>query len=348
MDDKKAKEGNKSNVIVLTIIAIVTVVIVTVGATFAYLANSMDSEGTSKIDVKTNGGNDLLLMNPGEDIVLEATVENFGEDDSDLVNTSVTSQVFYQTTQDTLQTVTYKVSVEVTGGDNEFEYTSGDCYNYVESAVQTIQSETYNYCINSVHGLWGTMNGTNYNCFDSTIGSPIGGNSKYTTELGNQNGGPLSNELLCNSNNKVWIEDREKPEITIDLYKGDKNIAEEDCESGVCINVSTGEATGENAVSCNNNPETRWVEDIYEGICYKLAMKDETYAAHADITMLGYDTDGSIVLLGNEQIQAINNASATNQYKPVITLINYNHLQIINGKKSFLARLKFERTDIEP
>jgi hypothetical protein len=128
--EMKKEHTGRDNVLVLTVIAIVTMVIVVVGATFAYLASNVGAGDDSNIQASTQGSSDLLLFNAGEDINIVATNDNFSAVSGNLVGTSDAS-VLLKTTSETAVTYNYKVSLAVS--HNDFEYSSGACYTRTEA-----------------------------------------------------------------------------------------------------------------------------------------------------------------------------------------------------------------------
>ena len=135
MKEKEYKD-NRGNVVLLTVIAIVTMVIVLVGATFAYLASNIEGSKSANINATTNAGSDLFLITPGSDLTLTANEVNF-YDGAGSLSVNSTATVLFQTTNTATDGVTknYEVKLEVIA--NNFEYTSGLCYNKPSAADES-------------------------------------------------------------------------------------------------------------------------------------------------------------------------------------------------------------------
>ena len=123
------ENSKKSNVVLLTVIAIVTMLVVVIGATFAYLASQVDGKGNSNINVTTNVSSDLFLIDAGSPIEIVANTENFGKDQAaageDLSAESLGS-ITFTTNSDTESKRKYKIDLNIS--QNDMEYTSGTCY----------------------------------------------------------------------------------------------------------------------------------------------------------------------------------------------------------------------------
>ena len=106
------ENSKKSNVVLLTVIAIVTMLVVVIGATFAYLASQVDGKGNSNINVTTNVSSDLFLIDAGAPIEIVANTENFGKDQAaageDLSAESLGS-ITFTTNSDTESKRKYKI-----------------------------------------------------------------------------------------------------------------------------------------------------------------------------------------------------------------------------------------------
>ena len=319
MKEEKYRD-NRGNVVLLTVIAIVTMVIVLVGATFAYLASNIDGSRSANINATTNAGSDLFLITPGVDLSLTANETNFGPDNTNL-SVNSTATILFQTTNTATTGVTknYEVKLEVVA--NNFEYTSGKCYQKPTGSDTILEGVTSkNNCTGT--NMWAT-DGTSYACYERpTAGfAPVLGSS-YT------------NQLSCLSRSSyIWAPD-EVAELVIDLYKNDPAItAESSCtQVGACVNNKR-EITG---ATTEGTCDGTWLPNIWEdGICYHLeTAKDITKAPSESV----------VQLIDNVAITAkstVNNGTTTDYYKPVVTFINFDHNQIINGQKNFGASLTF-------
>lgn len=313
-------EGNgRSNVILLTVIAIVTMIIVVVGATFAYLASSVDSDDVANINATTNASSDLLLFNAGQDIELLATIENFSDEDPSLSDT-VNADVFLQTKNP--DGVTYNYGVYLTVPQNDFEYTSGTCYAKAEKAPVAASAEE---CLaNNPTNIWATEDGESYAC--------------YTTSQA-ITGPAYNNELACLAGSRYMWSPLEAAELVIDLYRSDDSIEEEAaCTSvGVCVDNKRSIVEADNESACTSVSTNTWLPNIYsEGVCYGVVKT-------ADLTTVVTNEDAKLSLIDSVAISADANAGTAHYYKAVVTLINHNHNQIVNGNKKFNGYLHFER-----
>jgi len=313
-------EGNgRSNVILLTVIAIVTMIIVVVGATFAYLASSVDSDDVSNINAVTNAGSDLLLFNAGSDIELLATIENFSDEDPSLSNT-VNADVVLQTKS--TEGVTYNYGVYLTVPQNDFEYTSGTCY--AKSEVAVVAGSAEECASNNASNIWATEDGESHACY--TASTPIAGVA-------------YNNQLACLAGSRYMWSPLDAAELVIDLYRNDESLTEEAaCTSaGVCVDNKRGIVEASDASSCTAAASTNtWLPNIYEdGMCYSVVKT-------ADLTTVVTNEDTKLSLIDSVAISATNGGTA-HYYKGVVTLINHNHNQIVNGNKKFNGFLHFER-----
>ena len=319
MEEIKKESTGSGNVILLTVIAIVTMIIVVIGATFAYLASSVQDGDQSNINATTEGGSDLLIMNAGEDVNLLANVENFHETAGNLSG-EMDASVILQTTNS--QTVSYDYRVFLSIPHNDFEYSSGKCY--VKPASGTVVAESAQACRESGN-VWATQNGSTYECY----GNPSDvANTFYT------------NEVTCLSNKDYIWATSDVAELVIDLYQSTGGAQEPaTCiASGVCVDSSRNIVSGANTENaCTTASETNtWLPNIYDdGICYN-AVKT------ADITTLTTEDGFELSLLDKVTISATD-GSAGHYYKAMVTLINFGHNQIVNGNKSFNGILNFER-----
>lgn len=290
----KNDNNNKKNMILLTIIAVVTMIVVVVGATFAYLASMVTDQANSNINVSTNVGSDLFLINPGTDLTLQANTTNFDENlaGSTLSNSSIAS-VVYSTTSEVENTINYKIQLVIES--NDFEYSSGKCYN--ASSEDPYDESSYETCTGS--GLvWGiTDSDKTYKCYNP--GTEVT-NSFY------------NNEIACLSKkNSLWAK-KKTPELIFELYKNDDSVTTQaDCTSASGI----------------------WLTD--DNMCLTLlTSKDVTEA---------YPVGGELTVdLLEEPIEiSATNGTTTHYYQPIITLVNFEHNQIVNGSKNFKGKLEF-------
>ena len=310
---KEEREDSRKNVILLTVIAIATMIVVLVGATFAYLASQVHSEDQANIEAATNAGNDMFLINAGGDMDIYADIDNFYSGSGNQVD-NTESTVTLQTASTTGVTYNYNAYVSVT--TNNFEYTSGVCYRKATEVAGVTDKDE---CTGNGNSWAKTSAG--YACFSGT--SEVVDGSFSNNSVG----------CLTDVRN-MWIEE-EAAELVIDLYKVDSSITTEGActATGLCVNklhtVVSGVTTQSGCTGTNI-----WVPSKFmDGMCYKTA-------AAADLTTKASGTDVS--LLQNVSISATNETK-TDYYFAEVTLINYNHNQIVNGNKNFSAQLTFER-----
>lgn len=321
MKETKGEGNGRSNVILLTVIAIVTMIIVVVGATFAYLASSVGSGDTANVNATTNAGSDLLLFNAGEDISIEANLENFYDGAGNLTG-SVDAHVSLQTNN--TSEVTYNYGVYITVPQNDFEYSSGTCYT--KPAGSTIEAEDAAACLeNNSTNIWATVDGSSYACY--------GAANKVADTF-------YTNEVACLTNKANMWSPAEAAELVIDLYRNNDDLTEETaCTSaGVCVdnmrNIVEG-ATDQNACRTASSSNT-WLPNIYEdSVCYSVVKT-------ADLTTVTTNDSTKLSLIDNVAISATDGGEE-HYYKGIVTLINHSHNQIINGNKMFNGILHFER-----
>lgn len=318
MEEVRKETNNKGNVILLTVIAIVTMIIVLVGATFAYLASSVADEDSANINATTSGGSDMFLINAGSDIEIFANVDNFYEGAGD-ISDSVDASVTLQTTSSSNISYNYKVYLDVK--NNDFEYTSGTCYRKDAAPIGGVTTKQA--CAdNNATNIWATTDGTAFACYGTGL-------SVVTGALNN-------NEIGClTSPSNIWAPD-EVAELVLDLYKSDSSITTQAaCElTGICVDKLHNATSATTASACNTDPNNTWVPSIYENnICYKTIQ-------NKDLTVSGVEV---ISLLDNQTITANNSTKGEDYYKATVKLINYGHNQVANGDKTFNGILTFER-----
>ncbi|MBE6155459.1 MAG: hypothetical protein E7164_01730 [Firmicutes bacterium] len=321
MREIKKEADGRGNVILLTVIAIVTMIIVVVGATFAYLASSVQSGDISNINATTEGGSDLLLINAGEDLSLVANLDNFNETAGNLTG-QVDANVLLQTNNK--NEVTYDYRVYLTVPNNDFEYTSGMCY--VKPATDAIVVDNQEDCLaDSSSNVWATVDGTGFACYASPTQVV---NAFYT------------NEITCLSNpNYMWSQSN-IAELVLDLYQSTgESVEKATCEAqGVCVsNTRTIVGGVTTSADCkSNNPNNTWLPNISEnGLCYGVIKT-------ADLTTLTTTEGTNLSLIDSVSIKATD-GQTKHYYKGIVTLINFGHNQIVNGNKAFNGSLNFER-----
>lgn len=322
MKEIKNEEASRGNVILLTVIAIVTMIIVVVGATFAYLANSVSPGDSVNINATTNAGSDLLLFNAGEDIDIYADETNFGMEDGNMVR-EFNASVQLQTSSTTERSYTYRVALTIP--QNDFEYTSGTCYKKPAGATVTADSKEACKAANATN-IWATADGETYACYGTA--EPLY-DAFYT------------NEVACLTNTANIWELTESAELVLDLYRSVDGVAgESTCVSdGVCVdslrNIVSSATSASACTSADSN--NTWLPNIYEeGICYKV---DKAVDLTTKLTVDGEP----YVLYDTVTITAVDGGTK-HSYKGIVTLINYGHNQLVNGNKHFNGMLNFENT----
>ena len=325
------EEKNKSNVVVLTVIAIATMIVVVIGATFAYLANSVQTGDTAEIQATTEGTSDLLLIEAGSAVEMTANFDNFGEDMGDMSRT-IYSSVVLQTKNASAKTYYYDVYLEVP--TNDFDYTSGACYT-----VGTKSNEgSYEACQASGK-LWAKTSGNaTYSCYN-------------TSELVNHDFYSNNAASCLTEPTYMWAQN-DIAEIAIDIYKGvDQDVVS--CPSykngGVCVDAKRN-ILGSITAKADCVGDNRWLANSYEeNVCYVPEKSFDITKVKTDADMgesfpIFVDESSTGGVNAGESITAPSGSSAANNYKTVITLINLKHNQIDNGNKTFKGLLNFKVT----
>ena len=115
-------DSNKS-IIVLTIIAVCTMIVTLVGATFAYLANDVQNEVKANLDINTSSSeSDVFLLNAGDALSIYADESNFYKNAGNIATLS-DSSVTLSTSRK--EKVTFKYNILLSTTYNNFEYTKG-------------------------------------------------------------------------------------------------------------------------------------------------------------------------------------------------------------------------------
>ncbi|MBQ6840964.1 MAG: hypothetical protein IJO63_02460 [Bacilli bacterium] len=324
MEEIKKESNGRGNVILLTVIAIVTMIIVVIGATFAYLASSVQDSDTSNINAATNAGSDLLMMNAGDDVEIVANLENFYEGAGNLTGMVGAS---VQLSTSSTEEVTYDYRVYLTIPHNDFEYSSGTCYT--KNVDANVVADSYDACMeNSESNVWATLDGIGYACY--------GPSEKVANEY-------YSNELTCLSSSANMWAPANTAELVFDLYQSVDGVTDADAclTAGVCVSNTREVIPGlTNQTACvpDESSTNTWLANIYdssEGICYEVVKT-------ADLTELTTTDEKGYSLIDNASISATN-GTARHYYRGIVTLINFGHNQIVNGNKTFNGVLNFER-----
>lgn len=313
------ENSKKSNVVLLTVIAIVTMLVVVIGATFAYLASQVDGKVNSNINVTTNVSSDLFLIDAGAPIEIVANTENFGKDQAaageDLSAESLGS-ITFTTNSDTESKRKYKIDLNIS--QNDMEYTSGTCY--VKTDTVEVEKENCN-----GENIWAT-DGKAEKCYAK-------GNAVSRTDY-------LDNMYSCTASDMYIWETREDAELVLDFYKVDNTKTSETCNTGKCYDPNRQVVDGiTSEAACDGN--NRWVADYFNATNNKCYVLQNTY----DIT----NSQGTLNLVDNVEMTTSKTIGKVNDYYMArVTLINYMHNQIQNGSKKFMASLEYSQIISEP
>ncbi len=325
MDTKNEKDNN---VILLIVIAIATMVIVVVGATFAYLGSVVENEASANINGHVGDAGDLFQFDSGDNLTLNVTQDNFGVNMTDPFDSTEISVSL--TTGKEKVTHEYEISLNVE--ENNFEYTSGKCY-LKNNAQKENTYNTFASCVGS-NKAWGiSYEDETYACYDLE-----------NSELANLNG--LDNsEISCMTQaNTVWVKEQ-VPELVLDLYAKNDALTEDECiggagtsSKGVCVKYDgTIDSSIKSESSCTSNG--MWVANIYENNkCYNLIKRvDITEKAPKD----------KVTVLDNGTIATTKDKNSTNYYIAGIRMVNLNHNQNVNTEKSFKGSITIAAKNIE-
>ena len=111
---------NKKNTILLTVIAVATLLVAVVGATFAYFTAQGGTTAQTPVNVTTAQTSNGSFQTSGA-ITINANQENFGQDAGDQVG-SATGTVTYTASSTAASDFCYTVTLDITA--NNFEYTT--------------------------------------------------------------------------------------------------------------------------------------------------------------------------------------------------------------------------------
>ena len=111
---------NKKNTILLTVIAVATLLVAVVGATFAYFTAQGGTTAQTPVNVTTAQTSNGSFSTSGA-ITINATQENFGQGKGNQVGTA-TGTVTYTASSTAASNFCYTVGLQVTA--NNFEYTT--------------------------------------------------------------------------------------------------------------------------------------------------------------------------------------------------------------------------------
>lgn len=111
---------NRKNTILLTVIAVATLLVAVVGATFAYFTAQGGTTAQTPVNVTTAQTSNGSFSTSGA-ITINATQENFGQDDGDQTG-QATGTVAYTASSTAASDFCYTVTLDITA--NTFEYTT--------------------------------------------------------------------------------------------------------------------------------------------------------------------------------------------------------------------------------
>ena len=111
---------NRKNTILLTVIAVATLLVAVVGATFAYFTAQGDREVQTPVNVNTAQTSNGSFVTNGQ-IRIDANQENFGQGMGNRTSTA-TATVTYSASSTAASNFCYTVGLQVTA--NTFEYTT--------------------------------------------------------------------------------------------------------------------------------------------------------------------------------------------------------------------------------
>ena len=111
---------NKKNTILLTVIAVATLLVAVVGATFAYFTAQGGTTAQTPVNVTTAQTSNGSFQTSGA-ITINATQENFGQDDGDQTG-QATGTVTYTASSTAASDFCYTVTLDITA--NNFVYTT--------------------------------------------------------------------------------------------------------------------------------------------------------------------------------------------------------------------------------
>ena len=111
---------NRKNTILLTVIAVATLLVAVVGATFAYFTAQGTGSQQKNIEVTSETINSMAFY-IDKDIDIEATTANFKQGGSDVTDTITATATFNANNQDA---ATFCYTVDLIVKSNTFEYTA--------------------------------------------------------------------------------------------------------------------------------------------------------------------------------------------------------------------------------
>ncbi len=117
------KQENNKKIIGLTLVGVITLIIVVVGATYAYFQATSSGEGSLNTDVSTNT-TDNLSFSFGDEIHITATEENFAQGMPSLSDSTTGTALLRPNNYNNQATATYNIYLIIE--NNNFEYTTNN------------------------------------------------------------------------------------------------------------------------------------------------------------------------------------------------------------------------------
>lgn len=321
------KERN-SNVILLIVIAIATMVIVVIGATFAYLASTATANSTANLNAGfQEGERDLLLIDAGKDLSVEATYDNFGKGEGDQSDYDI-AKVVLQAASDSSSSYNYDVYLETES--NDMVYTAGTCYKKTASVV-TLNDDRAS-CTGG--NAWAKVSGSDTAaCYEPAT-------EKVESAIGE------SERACLTSTNNMWVMDEDVAELAFDIYRPVSGVTTEtactanptdtpDTNLGVCLDKQRNVNNTITKASECTAAGYSWTPNYFDNesnSCFKVVKSVDITTAQA----------GEIKVFENVEISATDGATVTQNYRVGVTLINLSHNQIANSGHKYVGRLNIK------
>lgn len=231
---------NKRNLMLLVVIALVTVVAIVAGATYAYLASSVDSRKEQTINATLDGSSDLLTIKTGDKIEITGSEDNLCKTDlasctadAEGVKASTTAEIALKSSS--AVGYNYKLKLVYEADEHSIEYSNGACYKTADAEVDDKVGCT------GAGKVWGAMwaNGTVVNeesCYSVTSDSSAAA---------------VDNALSCDLQGYKWIADPAEPELQLKLTDDEGNtVGTYDITKGSEF-LKSSCTTSEGTVSCD-------------------------------------------------------------------------------------------------
>ena len=109
---------DKNNTMFMTIVAVSTLIVAVVGATFAYFTSADTATGTTKVETTTKKVGSIILNNPTNNISMKITAEQMAEDNKGAEYYATTSSADYVLSKEYIPVSSFTI----TGGENDAIY----------------------------------------------------------------------------------------------------------------------------------------------------------------------------------------------------------------------------------